>query len=282
MQDSPLAEGIEVSPEELAAWKESGFLVVRGLFGRAEVEELLRHFDELGAAGRPVPKYWEPDLSPAGAADPLLRYPRAMMPHRWDDLAKRWLVDPRVRAVLAALLGEEPVAVQSMYYFKPPGARGQAMHQDNFYLQVKPRTCVAAWTAIDPATPENGGLYVVPGTQGMDIVCPETADAGDSFTTHLVRAPAGMKAVPTRLDPGDTLFFNGSLIHGSGPNRSTTAWRRSFICHYMPASATNISRFYFPLLDFEGREVHRDPSDGGGPCGEAFNAQNYASYGKWH
>ena len=31
-----------------------------------------------------------------------------------------------------------------------------------------------------------------------------------------------MKAVPVNLDPGDVLFFNGNIIHGSGPNRSTT------------------------------------------------------------
>lgn len=274
--------GYRVSREELEAWNTEGYLIVRGLFSPAEVGEIQGYFDEIGSSGQAMPGYWEPDLSPEGTADPLRRYPRVMMPHRWGDLPRRWLLHPRVRDVLAALLGEEAIAVQSMYYFKPPGARGQAMHQDNFYLQVKPQTCVAAWTAIDPATPENGGLYVVPGTQNMDIVCPETADAGESFTTHLVRAPAGLKASPAILDPGDTLFFNGSLIHGSGPNRSKTAWRRSFICHYMPKGATNISKFYFPLHDFDGNEVSRDPSEGGGPCGENFNPQNYGSYGKWH
>ena len=284
MLESPATQdGYEVTPEELGAWNTEGYLIVRGLFAPPEVEEILRSFDALGAAGQPIPRSWEPDLSPEAAGDPLKRYPRVMMPHRYDELAKRRLLDPRVRGVLSVLLGEEPIAVQSMYYFKPPGARGQAMHQDNLYLQVKPRTCVAAWTAIDLATPENGGLYVVPGTHHMQIVCPEKADEGESFTKHFVRAPAGLKAVPAVLDPGDTLFFNGSLIHGSGPNRSKTLWRRSFICHYMPKDSVNIAKFYFPLLDFEGNEVQRDPSEGGGPCGENFDAQKFSSYGsKWH
>ncbi|MCC7519372.1 MAG: phytanoyl-CoA dioxygenase family protein [Verrucomicrobiae bacterium] len=278
-----MAAGFEVSREKIESWNHEGYMVVRRLFHADEVAELSRHFDAIAASGTPIPRYWEPDLSPEAAGDPLKRYPRVMMPHRWDELSRRWLLDPRVHDVLVAILGEEPIATQSMFYFKPPGARGQAMHQDNFYLQVKPKTCVAAWTAIDPATPENGGLYVVPGTHRMDIVCPEKADEGDSFTTHFVRAPAGMKAVPTLLEPGDTLFFNGSLIHGSGPNRSKTMWRRSFICHYMPEGATNISKFYFPLFNFSGAEVQREASSGGGPCGDQFDTQKFTSDGsRWH
>jgi ectoine hydroxylase-related dioxygenase (phytanoyl-CoA dioxygenase family) len=207
-----------------------------------------------------------------------------MHPHRWDasGLAMRYLLHPEVRAVLRALYGEEPIAAQTMYYYKPPGARGQALHQDNFYLQVQPGTCIAAWTAIDRAVPENGGLYVVPGTQDMDIACPEVANAGESFTTHLVKAPKGKKAIPAELNPGDTLFFNGSLIHGSPPNRSATEWRRSFICHYMPQSAVHISKAYRPLFNFDGQEVEYAAATGGGPCGAEFQPGEYGSHGQWH
>ena len=139
---------------------------------------------------------------------------------------------------------------------------------------------MAAWIAIDPATPENGGLYVVPGTHKLDVLCPDTADGSESFTTHLVKDPLGRKAVPVKLDSGDVLFFNGSLIHGSPPNRSKTMWRRSFICHYVPKGATQVSKWYFPLLDFQGNVVPIPESTDGGPCGKEF--QSVGSYGKWH
>jgi hypothetical protein len=32
-----------------------------------------------------------------------------------------------------------------MIYFKAAGARGQALHQDQYYLRVNPGTCCAAW-----------------------------------------------------------------------------------------------------------------------------------------
>ncbi len=272
-------EAFTLTPDQLAAFAHEGYLIIRQLFTVEEVAACRQRFDEWSAAGQPIPDYWVPELD---TTDPLQRYPRVMQPHRFDALSKRMLLDRRVHEVLAALMGEEPIACQSMFYFKPPSSRGQALHQDNFYLQVKPQTCIAAWTAIDPARPENGGLYVVPGTQNMDIVCPETADAGESFTTHLVRAPAGLKAMPAVLEPGDVLFFNGRVIHGSGPNRHATLWRRSFICHYMPQSSTNVSKYYRPLLDFNGREIAYGFADDGGPCGKEFDPGQYGSYGKWH
>ncbi len=270
---------------QIQFWNTNGYLIVRKLLTPDEVAEIRDNFTALATSSQGVPGYWVPDLTPAGAVDPLRRYPRVMQPHRWETsgMAKRYLLHPRVQAVLTQLLGAEPLAAQSMYYFKPPGARGQALHQDNFYLQVRPHTCLAAWTAIDPATPENGGLYVVPGTHTMPVVCPEVANQDESFTTHLVKAPAGKKAIPAELQPGDTLFFNGNVVHGSPPNRSKTQWRRSFICHYLPRSAEHISKYYAPLFDFTGAPVPMDTSEDGGPCGPEFaGVEYYGTNGPWH
>ncbi len=261
---------------EVAHYHEEGYLIKRGLFSPAEVTELGRHFDAIGAKGEPIPNYWQPDTSPAGRRDPLRRYPRVMMPHRYDELSRRTLLDERLHETLVALMDEEPIACQSMFYFKPCGARGQAFHQDNYYLEARPHTCVAAWLAVDPALPENGGLWVVPRTHRMDIVCPERANLDESFVQDLVAVPAGCQAVPANLAPGDVLFFNGSVIHGSQPNRHPTQWRRSFICHYIPASTQEVSKWYFPLLDFAGKVVERRASAGGGPCGQETKVSSYA------
>src|SRR5437868_6864950 len=129
-----------------------------------------------------------------------------MHPHRVNALSMHFMLHPKVAEALRILLGEEPLAAQSMFYWKPPGARGQALHQDNFYLRVHPGTCVAAWIALDRADRENGGLVVVPGSHRHDIVCPERADLSVSFTDHFVRPPDGLHEEPIDLDPGDCLF----------------------------------------------------------------------------
>lgn len=113
---------------------------------------------------------------------------------------------------------------------------------------VEPGTCIAAWTAIDDIDDENGGMYIVPKTHEADIVCPEEADPALSFTRQFVPVPKGRATKLAQMRAGDTLFFNGSMIHGSGPNRSANRFRRSFIGHYIPASTRKVSRYYLPLL----------------------------------
>ncbi|MDX2545942.1 phytanoyl-CoA dioxygenase family protein [Streptomyces sp. WI04-05B] len=268
--DIDAADASILPEEERRRFEEDGFTVVRGLFGDGEIAALRAEFAALHAAG-PVPGHFEP--RPTGQdgrpADPLDAYPRVMQPHEFHEPSLGWLLDPRLRAVLEVLLGEEVLAAQSMFYFKPPGARGQALHQDNFFLRVEPGTCVAAWIACETIDRENGGLEVVPGTHRMDLFCPQEADAGVSFAREYVPPPPGLTPVPVDMAPGDVLFFNGSLVHGSQPNHSTDRFRRSFIGHYVGRSAERIGHFY-RTISMNGDRVRLRESDDAGPCGTEF------------
>jgi len=247
-----------------------GYCIVPGLFTETELREIESFFEEYKKTGG---KAFD-----SGSAyeeiDPAKRQVRAMHPHRYSEKARAWLLNPRVAEALEILLGRPPLAAQSMYYFKPPGGKGQGMHQDNFYLLVKPATCIAAWTAVDAATLENGCLWVVPGSHLGDIHCPEETDApkwmnyGDS---HITKFPREQKPVPVEVPRGSTLFFGGNLIHGSGPNRTKDRYRRTFIGHYIDESSEQIARFYHPVLNMRGEVVSRlSVPVGGGPCGDGW------------
>jgi ectoine hydroxylase-related dioxygenase (phytanoyl-CoA dioxygenase family) len=258
-----------LSDTDYQRFQDEGFAVVRGLFGQDEVAELNGEFTALREAG-PIPGHFEPRATASsGPGDPLHSYPRVMHPHQVNELALRYLTDARLAAVLERLLGEEVLAAQSMFYFKPPGARGQALHQDNFYLRVEPGTCVAAWIACDEIDRDNGGLEVIPGTHRMDVFCPEEADAETSFAREYVPPPPGLAPVPVDMAPGDVLFFNGSLVHGSQPNRTAERFRRSFICHYVGRSAERIGHWY-RTISMRGERVPLPESEGAGPCGTEF------------
>src|SRR6185436_7509901 len=166
----------------LDSYMRDGYYVVRGLFSAAEMDEVRDLFMEANREG-PVEGLSEiiggrGEYTPD---DPLSFYPRMMMPHIHQDkavgpLSLRYMLEPRLYPYLKAFLEAEPVGVQTMFYFKPPKARGQDLHQDNYYLRVRPGTCMAAWIAVDDSDAENGGMMVVPGTNGMEIVCPEQSD----------------------------------------------------------------------------------------------------------
>jgi hypothetical protein len=254
-----------MSASSKSAFDRDGYLVARSLFPAPEVDRLRAHFMAL----RRRDAY--PDdlvgVDPT-SRDPLRRYPRMAQMHRWDDTTRRWLLDPRIGALLTDLLGAEPFAVQSMLYFKPPGSRGQAVHQDNFYLRAEPGTCVAAWLALDRADRDNGCLSVVPTSHRWPILCTTEADTRVSFTDVTVPLPGGLAPVPVVLEPGDVLFFHGSLVHGSAPNITTDRFRRALIGHYVQADARQVASYYHPALRMDGTVVTLDVSDGGGVCGE--------------
>lgn len=250
----------------IADFHDQGYVLVPSLLSQEEVAELREEFMEMHSGG-PIPGHFTPTPQEPGAPYDILRdFPRVMHPHRVNDVALRYLLDSRIAVILREILREEPLAAQSMFYFKPPGARGQALHQDNFYLRVEPGTCVAAWIAIDKVDRANGGLEVVPGTHLMDVFCPEEADTSVSFTRDYVPPPPGLPRVPVDMEPGDVLFFNGSLVHGSEPNTTADRFRRSFIGHYVGESTERISDWY-PTLTMSGAPVAIAASTGGGPCG---------------
>jgi len=246
-----------------------GAVHVRGLLSAEEVAEIRDAFMTQVHADRSV---GYDDRVPDD--DVLARYPRFVHPHRRVDLevgrlARRWMLDPRVTGPVTEMMG--PVhAAQSMFYFKPPTARGQAMHQDNLFLQAHPETCIAAWIAVDDCDGENGGLRIVPGSHRYELQCPADADPDESFVSVEVKLPAGMTAEQTVLAAGDVLFFHGSLVHGSDANRSADRFRRSLIFHYVPTTSAEIARFYDPLLSLDGEEVSIAASLEGGACGEGW------------
>ena len=248
-----------VTEADLQFYQNNGYVVIRGLFSPEEVARYRDYFMAMRSTG-PLPLDDTSWYLNSGDDDPLKKYPRIIQSHRWDDVSKQWLLDPRLKASLTALLGREPFAVQTMFYFKPAGARGQALHQDNYYLKARPGTCMAAWMAVDACDEVNGCLQVVPGSQNWDVLCTEPADTSVSFTDIQVPLPPGAAPVSVIMQPGDVLFFNGSIVHGSFPNSSADRFRRSFIGHYIEGDSVQVSKGYHPALRMDGTPLELEAS----------------------
>lgn len=157
-----------IQPALLHQFHENGYTVVPGLFSVEEVERYKQHYMDMRLAGTYPGDFDGVDIT---SDDPLKKYPRLIHMHRWDTVSLEWMLDPRLNTWMTALLGAEPYAVQTMLYFKPPSARGQALHQDQFYLRVQPGTCLAAWLALDVCDEENGCMRVVPGSHDLPVLC---------------------------------------------------------------------------------------------------------------
>lgn len=254
-----------VSAQDKAFYDEHGYVVARGLFSLEETVRFREHFTTLRESGASYPGD-DAGINPS-SNDPLKRYPRMIQMHRWDEIAMQFMLDARIGEWLNALVGVEPLAVQTMLYFKPAGARGQALHQDNYYLRVQPGTCMAAWLALDHCDEANGCMQVVSGSHTWPILCSVKADTSQSFTDVTVPLPDGIEATPVLMEPGDMLFFNGQIVHGSFPNTTQDRFRRALIGHYIHADADKVASWYHPVMRMDGSEISVGISEKGTRCG---------------
>jgi phytanoyl-CoA hydroxylase len=272
-----------MNPIDLESYNRDGYYVARGLYSPAEIEQFRAHYRAMHDREAVVDTS-RPDAAAAATnaslndvarisdKDPLYSWPRMMMMHRRDPLSMDFLLDPRLNTHLTALLGREPYAVQTMMYWKPPHARGQALHQDQYYLRVQPGTCMAAWLALDDCDEDNGCITVVPGSQNWPLLCLVPSDTTKSFTDVTVDLPPGVTVAPVIMKAGDVLFFNGQIVHGSGPNHSDTRFRRALIAHYIAGDAQEVYRWYKPSYRMDGVEIDLGTSEIGGTCGTWVDA----------
>lgn len=247
-------ERYRVSVRQYVTFHAQGFLVVRGLVPQRDVEELVRHTEDLIHGRIDVPGLEPP---PPGATPQEIerRYLRIHMLHRVLEIHERFLLHRRILDVLEALIGPDVMAMQSMLFLKFPGGAGQGYHQDSYYIPTVPDTLCGAWLAVDRADEENGCMWFTPGTQHEPIY--PTADRGranhgdtladlgtvanvshtDEAVNTLSRVAASYpgREVPAIAEPGDVVFFGGHILHRSHQNRSKDRFRRSFVGHYANA-----------------------------------------------
>jgi ectoine hydroxylase-related dioxygenase (phytanoyl-CoA dioxygenase family) len=216
--------------KEKEFFEEHGYYVARGVFSPAEVAEIREHFMAMRREG---PKPGDMGGDPRKATDPLNQFPRMINMHRWDPKTEGWQKDPRLTKLAGHLVGDDVVLRQTMLYFKPPGARGQALHQDNQYIRVFP--IIAAWLALDDCDDANGQMTMIPGSNKEGILPVQPANREESFTNGQSFIPDGSKELGIGMKAGDVLFFGGFTIHGSYPNKTTDRFRRCFIVHYQAA-----------------------------------------------
>lgn len=223
---------MQATQDDARHYGEQGFVVARELFSPDETAAMVTHYMTMRAEG-PRPGDFggttdQPD-------DPTHKYPRFINMHAWDVPSKDWATDSRILDYAAVLIDDEAVLQQTMLYFKPPGGRGQGLHQDQQYITIEP--LVGMWMALEPSDEEVGCMTVAPGTHKLGLLNVQAADTAESFTDVQTVMPDSAEETPLLMDAGDVVFFHGKIVHGSYANRTADRWRRSFICHYVGAHA---------------------------------------------
>ncbi|MEZ4309148.1 MAG: phytanoyl-CoA dioxygenase family protein [Polyangiaceae bacterium] len=136
-------------------------------------------------------------------------------------------------AARAASDAPAPAAfVQSAVIYKQPHSEVVqfGFHRDAAYLPTDPESLVLAFIALDPCTPENGCLAVVPGTHTEPLGLRFLLTPQGFVTSGREPRVAEDRAVLLSMPRGSVAFVHGRTQHASAPNRSS-APRRALIVH---------------------------------------------------
>jgi ectoine hydroxylase-related dioxygenase (phytanoyl-CoA dioxygenase family) len=252
---SSQAETYLVSVDEYRAFRRDGFLVVRGLVSKPDIDEMQAHIDDL-IAGRVDVEGLEKPQPDETLREVEKRLLRIHMMHDRIPLWERWMLHPRVLDVVQALIGPDVLAMQTMMFIKGPGSDGQGFHQDSYYIPTFPDTLIGAWIAVDRADTENGCLWMTKGSNVEPIYppangygygdwglkdIPEVSGVGGHSNSDedpengLRPMTKGYDEVPAILNPGDVAFFGGHILHRSLSNKTSDRSRRAFVNHYCNA-----------------------------------------------
>ncbi len=240
-----------------------GFVLVPQVLGRTELQELAEHVFHLrqpSAAARAKYGLDGYELLGKGAldeltAEELVGIERLLRLHIFDPPTRRLMLDPRIVDLVRLLWPGDPLAVSALYYPKPPGARGFALHNDTGYLPTDPPELAGAFIAVDDADEENGALSVVRGSHRLTDVERHAIPTEEFIFPEEFVQPAGTERVLVSMKAGDVLLFHGNSLHGSLPNRTTARWRRAFIFHYVSAAVRTVSEELNPAYRTTGEEV---------------------------
>jgi phytanoyl-CoA hydroxylase len=153
--------------------------------------------------------------------------------HDLDPVFEAFSHGPEL-AQLAADLGlAQPLVVQSMLIFKPPGIGDEVRwHQDATYMITEPDTVTGFWFALEDASLDNGCLWVQPGGHRGPL---RERFLRDGDITRLERLdatpwPTEGDAVPLEVLAGSCVVLHGLLPHYSAPNRSAQS-RQAYTLH---------------------------------------------------
>lgn len=260
---------MSLSAEQLARYKDDGFLVIEGFAAeescdrlRARAETLVQEFDPAEVvsifttreqnrvadeyfltSGDKIRFFFEEN---AFLPDGTLKYEKERSInkighalHDLDPVFNNFSRTQKLKQLAAALGFEKPLLLQSMYIFKQPNIGGEVTcHQDSTFLYTEPTDIAGLWFALEDATIDNGCLWAIPGGHrgGLKSRWVRAPEGRMRFEVYDPEPWPENQLVPLEVSKGSLIILNGLLPHRSYENRSTRS-RHAYTLHLIHAEA---------------------------------------------
>lgn len=209
-----------LSPAQIAAYNEQGFLKSFRIYDDEEVIRNRAYFDGLLAKVQ------------AAGADAYSINGYHVTCRGLYDIA----IDPRILDLVEDITGPDIVCWGSHYFCKlPHDPKIVPWHQDASYWPFDRSKTVTVWLAIDDSDMGNGCMQVIPGTHTMGALPWEETTSAAVLNQELVGVERLGKPVPFEIPAGSISLHADMLAHGSEANNSGRR-RCGLTMRYCPAS----------------------------------------------
>jgi ectoine hydroxylase-related dioxygenase (phytanoyl-CoA dioxygenase family) len=204
-----------------------GFLVVKQVLSRAEVDELNDLLD-----GHDLWRKAESGQESAWRNDPNFMTVGAL--HTWEEPFRRLLAHPRMLPYLTSLVGQKFRYDHGYALLMRPGSKQLGLHggntpwdpaQDYHYRDgVMMNGLIVMSYALTDAGADDGGFAVVPGSHKANFAVPKRYISLEETGPWAARVP---------VQAGDVIIFSEACTHGTWPWRAQHE-RRSLLYKFCP------------------------------------------------
>ena len=231
----------KISSNQIKEFRQKGFVVLKRFFTKAVMEKISAHLDKLRdeepMEGQEA-KYYEE--SPITGEHILVRIENILGDHNTEltDL----LLPPDAMECLTDLLGEPPVLFKEKINYKLPGCRADKLHQDqaagwnaygDFYISMG--------IAVDKNRKENAALsFMNSGNYERKLMSKEWEPLSKDDPPYTPKD----EYVLLEADPGDVIFFDAFVPHGSPPNTSNKSRRNIFLTFNRESDGNKRIQYY--------------------------------------
>ena len=230
-----------LTPQQTTEFNDRGFIVLKGFFDKEVMGKVSSWLDELqhSKPGKnQEAKYYE--KSSITGENVLVRVECILGDHNPE--ITRLLLSPKTLGCLTQLFSEPPILFKEKVNYKPSGCRPDKLHQDqaagwNAYADF----FISMGIVVDANRKENAALsFMKSGKYKKQLMSAEWQPLTQEDPPY---QPENEYTL-LEADPGDVIFFDSYVPHGSPANTSAKGRRNLFLTFNKQSDGDMRARYY--------------------------------------
>ena len=242
-----------LSKEQIIQFKEEGFVIIRNLLDKKEIDLLIQYTEELQNAPVVSNKEWKYfEKSEINKDKRVLERIENFCKHHqgFNNICTK----SRILECVNDCFGEKGILFKDKINFKMPGGAGFNPHQDSqagwddyakFYL--------TAMISVDNSTVQNGCLEFAYGHNKSGLI-------GKLWKPLSDKDMKNMKFIPIETKPGDAIFFDCYSPHRSKPNLTKKPRRILYLTYNKLSDGDQRKKYYDDKYKNYPPDIDRDPN----------------------